>query len=203
MLRRAPRRRAGSRAPAGRRRPCWHRAARGRCAAGARARTATTRTRARRPRGPRARAGPTARRAAARGRARRGRCGASRARRGCRRRRTRPRARRGCGRAAPPAASRAGPAPLRPRMPSSCGEVGLDALPRDVHVGEAERNLGRHAGVDVALPLGALLLDAGERLVHVGDVDARAGCTRARDGAGGAGSRRSATAHPGAGRAPR
>ena len=61
---------------------------------------------------------------------------------------------------------------MRPRIAVELGEVGVDALPRDVHVGEAERHLGGDAGVDVALPLGALLLDAHERLVHVGDVDA-------------------------------
>ena len=51
-------------------------------------------------------------------------------------------------------------------------ELGVDALPRDVHVGEAERHGGDHTGVDEALPLGALLLHAQERLVHVGDVHA-------------------------------
>ena len=38
-------------------------------------------------------------------------------------------------------------------------------------VGESERHLGRDARVDDTLPLGALLLDAHERLVHVGNVD--------------------------------
>ena len=54
------------------------------------------------------------------------------------------------------------------------GEVGVDALPRDLHVGEAERHLGDDTGLDVAVPLGALLLDAQERLVHVDDVHAGA-----------------------------
>ncbi len=52
-------------------------------------------------------------------------------------------------------------------------EQGVGALPRDVHVGETERHLRRHAGLDHALPFRALLLDAHERLVHVGHVHAR------------------------------
>ena len=61
---------------------------------------------------------------------------------------------------------------MRPSDRVELAELGIHALPCDVHVGEAERNLGDHAGIDEALPLGALLLDAQERLVHVGDVHA-------------------------------
>ena len=38
------------------------------------------------------------------------------------------------------------------------GELGLDALARDLHVGQAERQFGRDPRVDVALPFGALVL---------------------------------------------
>ena len=51
-------------------------------------------------------------------------------------------------------------------------ELGVHSLPRHVHVRQAERHGGDHAGVDEPLPLGALLLHAQKRLVHVGDVHA-------------------------------
>ncbi len=66
-------------------------------------------------------------------------------------------------------------------------EVGLDALPGDMDVAEAQGQLGDDADVDVLLPLGALLLHPEERLMHVGDVDARGARTRATGDAGAAG----------------
>nr|WP_321182036.1 hypothetical protein [Microbacterium barkeri] len=57
---------------------------------------------------------------------------------------------------------------------SRLGELGLDPLPRGRHVGEAERDLRGDTGLDEALPLRALGLDAQQRLVHLGDVDAGA-----------------------------
>ncbi len=53
------------------------------------------------------------------------------------------------------------------------GELRVGPLPRGDDVGEAERHLRRDPGVDEALPLGALVLDAQQRLVHVGHVHAR------------------------------
>ena len=51
-------------------------------------------------------------------------------------------------------------------------EVLGDALVGDVHVGDADGHGRRRARHHVALPQGALLLDAAQGLVHVGDVHA-------------------------------
>ena len=64
--------------------------------------------------------------------------------------------------------------PVTPSGASRLGEVVRHALVGHVHVVDADRHTGDRAGLDVPLPQRALLLDAAERVVHVGDVDARA-----------------------------
>ena len=51
-------------------------------------------------------------------------------------------------------------------------QIGRDLLPGDVHVGEPDRNLGGDTRSDEALPEHALLLDLGQRGVHVAHVHA-------------------------------
>ena len=64
--------------------------------------------------------------------------------------------------------------PVTPRGASSAAEVVRDLLERDVHVVDADRHAGDRARLGVALPERALLLDAAERGVQVGDVHAGA-----------------------------
>ena len=79
--------------------------------------------------------------------------------------------------------------PVRRERDVEPREVFGDALVRDLHVRDADRHLGHDARDGEPVPQDALLLDAAQALVEVGDVHARAHVLRGRACAGGGGSR--------------